>query len=416
MVTNERRKPIVLVFARYYLPGFRAGGPIRTLANVIDQLGDEFDFYVVTQDHDHGDLTPYPGISTETWISVGKAKVYYVRWQIIFSISNLIRLIRSIDCDIVYHNSYFNPLFTLQYFFARRFGLIPDRVSIIAPRGEFSIGALKIKRIRKLIYIKIVRMLRFFDRLYWQASSPFEAEDIRRVMKVQVAGGSIGWIKTVGNLVVAPDLIKFNTSKNIHSSAIVRPHTPLQICFLSRVCEMKNLTFALKALASVRSCVHFNIYGPKEDDSYWKKCESLIKDLPGNVSVKYMGAVAPDNVYDVMRQHDLFLLPTLGENFGHVIFEALTAGLPLLISDRTPWRNLEEKGVGWDLALENPAYFAEKIDEVSSWTTREYEVLEKSIDDCLLFRGNDLGAVVANRNLFLDALEHSLRIVENKTI
>jgi glycosyltransferase involved in cell wall biosynthesis len=48
------------------------------------------------------------------------------------------------------------------------------------------------------------------------------------------------------------------------------------------------------------------------------------------------------------------LLPTAGESFGYVIFEALAAGCPVLISDRTPWRDLDRSGVGWDLPLSRP--------------------------------------------------------------
>lgn len=34
----------ILTLADYYLPGYKAGGPIRTLANMVDMLGDEFKF------------------------------------------------------------------------------------------------------------------------------------------------------------------------------------------------------------------------------------------------------------------------------------------------------------------------------------------------------------------------------------
>jgi glycosyltransferase involved in cell wall biosynthesis len=43
----------------------------------------------------------------------------------------------------------------------------------------------------------------------------------------------------------------------------------------------------------------------------------------------------------------------LGENFGHVILEALGAGCPVVISDQTPWSHLQEKGVGWTLPLDD---------------------------------------------------------------
>jgi glycosyltransferase involved in cell wall biosynthesis len=54
-------------------------------------------------------------------------------------------------------------------------------------------------------------------------------------------------------------------------------------------------------------------------------------------------------------------MPTLGENFGHIFLEALAAGCPLMISDRTPWLELEAKGIGWDLSLDKPEVWIEKL-------------------------------------------------------
>ena len=65
---------------------------------------------------------------------------------------------------------------------------------------------------------------------------------------------------------------------------------------------------------------------------------------------------------DVVRElegHHVFLFPTLGENYGHVIQEALSAGCVALISDQTPWQDLEASGVGASIPLEEPEHFAD---------------------------------------------------------
>ena len=59
--------------------------------------------------------------------------------------------------------------------------------------------------------------------------------------------------------------------------------------------------------------------------------------------------------------YDLFLLPTRGENFCHAVFDALEAGLPVLISDQTPWQDLA--GAGYALPLAEPAAFATAIEQ-----------------------------------------------------
>ena len=59
-----------------------------------------------------------------------------------------------------------------------------------------------------------------------------------------------------------------------------------------------------------------------------------------------------------------FFLPTKGENFGHVIFEALTSGCVVLISDRTPWKELHGRNAGWALPLSDNRNFADKLREL----------------------------------------------------
>src|SRR4051812_11201747 len=51
---DEAAKPCILTFSRFYLPGFRAGGPIRSISRLVECLGDEFQFRIVTADRDAG--------------------------------------------------------------------------------------------------------------------------------------------------------------------------------------------------------------------------------------------------------------------------------------------------------------------------------------------------------------------------
>lgn len=53
-----KSKVVILCLMSEYLPGFRSGGPIRTIANLINQLGDEFEIRVICRDRDLGDFFP----------------------------------------------------------------------------------------------------------------------------------------------------------------------------------------------------------------------------------------------------------------------------------------------------------------------------------------------------------------------
>ena len=70
------------------------------------------------------------------------------------------------------------------------------------------------------------------------------------------------------------------------------------------------------------------------------------------------------DVANVFAANDLFFFPTHGENFGHVLYEALSAGCPLLISDQTFFRNVQKMGAGWDIKLENTDDFKQKLEEI----------------------------------------------------
>ena len=399
-------RPVVLTFARYYLPGYRAGGPIRSIANLVELLGDEFEFRVVTLDRDLGDERPYPGIRPDTWMRLGKGWVYYVS-QDRFSFRNAAAILNSTPHNLIYLNSFFDPRFTQQVLICWRFGKNVRRPIVLAPRGEFSAGALRIKRIKKIVFIMMIKALRIYQGLVWQASSALEAEDILRELSVGRRSGLGGMISITGNLVVAPDLVpsRDESGPECIPTTARKLGGPLRVCFLSRISPMKNLDYALRLLALVRVAVRFCIYGPIEDAAYWAECQSLIAALPPNIHVEYMGMVEHPHVVQTLAQHDVFLFPTRGENFGHVIHEALRAGLTLIISNNTPWKQLEENGVGWALPLENPAAFAQRIAHVASWTSQDYFRVANDARALASQVSNTPDVIDANRNLFLNLIK-----------
>src|SRR5439155_21020722 len=98
-----------------------------------------------------------------------------------------------------------------------------------------------------------------------------------------------------------------------------------RLVFISRVSRKKNLDLILRSLQGVSAPVEFDIYWPLEDAGYWSKCESLMHQIPPFVQVRYRGELAPSDVPRTFAQYDAFIFPTLGENFGHIIAESLSA-------------------------------------------------------------------------------------------
>lgn len=175
---------------------------------------------------------------------------------------------------------------------------------------------------------------------------------------------------------------------------------PLRLLFLSRITPMKNLDFALRVLARVRTPVEFSIVGPVRDQQYWQRCQGLIDRLPDHIKVSVEGGVPHSHVTSLMATFDLLFLPTRGENYGHVIPEALSSGTPVLIADTTPWRNLERAGVGWDLPLSDEAAFAAAIEKAATIAPGEYLSWRRRAADYARQRLADSGVLEANRSLF----------------
>ncbi|MBX3349511.1 MAG: glycosyltransferase [Nitrospira sp.] len=383
-------KITVLTFARYYLPGFKAGGPIRTISNMVEALGDEFDFRIVCSDRDFMDGSAYRNVAPASWTRVGKAWVYYtppLRW----SMCRWMRLLRDTPHDIVYLNSLFDPRYTLSLLWANRMRGPKARRVVLAPRGEFSNGALGIKSWKKIPFLRTAKLLGLYQDLIWHASTPDEAADIQQRMG------------TSNHVVVARNFPTRNFLKT-RPNVIQDPNDALRIVFLSRITRMKNLDYALDVLSHSTVKIQFDIWGTLEDRQYWQECQTLMRKMPAHVTVKYFGAAEHSMVANILSDYDMLFLPTRGENFGHVISEALSVGTAVLISNRTFWRNLNHAGVGWDLPLENgDVAFRMAIEE--AWHKVKASRLEwrRTVLQFAETQFNDTSILEANRSVFRHA-------------
>ena len=398
-IGTERARPIVLVFTTFYLPGYRGGGPIRSIANLVERLSDDFEFCIFTMDRDLHDAQPYQGVNVDAWNTVGKARVFYASASM-RTLAGTIRLLRETRYDVLYLNSFFDRKFTLLPLLASRLRLVRRRPIILAPRGEFSAGAFRLKFWKKGPFTKLAKFVGLYSEVIWHASTELEASDIRH------AQGERGVsIAVARNVSVAPDLTDvFPANMSFVEGARVRDDNSFHVVFLSRISPMKNLDFALEVLARVKVPVRFTIFGPQEDPTYWAGCQKLIAQMPRHVAVTYGGSIQHDQVRATLAKFDLFFLPTRGENFGHVFLEAWSAGVPVLVSDQTPWRGLESLQVGWDVPLDDPEQFVRTLELAARLDIGERVQMRKCCIEFARERSDDAEALELNRNLFSAAL------------
>ncbi|NOQ12884.1 MAG: glycosyltransferase, partial [Methyloprofundus sp.] len=231
---------------------------------------------------------------------------------------------------------------------------------IIAPRGELQDNALEIKKTKKNIYLFCCQLLKLHKDTHFHSTDVIETHRIKSIF-------SDNQVSELANAVKVHQFKPLSKKEN-----------QLKLIFISRISKKKNLDYAIKILHSVKSHVQMDIYGPTEDTRYWHQCLALIKKLPANIQVHYKGSLGPEDVMPTMRQYHAFFLPTKSENFGHVIVEAMQSGLIPVISNQTPWINLEDNAAGWDIALSDENKFIQLIETLYRMNDKIYTEFSES--------------------------------------
>jgi len=349
-------KQKVFICSEYYKPGFLGGGPIQSVFNLTNLLSNNFQFFVLTKNFDlNQKLNPY-NLKINKWITqnnnsqiryVNSFRYYFFTWIQLFIIKP----------NFIYLNSFFSVGTRTNLFQAMFYSFFYNCKIILAPRGEFDNGALSIKSIKKYLFINFFNIISN-SKIIFQATTKKEKELIEKQIKNKQ-------IITANNIPKLVQLKRDKTNKNPLISKFV---------FISRISPKKNLLFAIECLkeARVKGSIEFIIIGPFEDKDYWNKCKHELKKLPENICVNVLGPIPNHKIDPFLRSCHYLFFPTLGENFGHVIYESLANGLPIVISEHTPWEEGFKNGV-FALPLANKAAFVSIISKLHEFNQDEYD-------------------------------------------
>lgn len=334
----------ILIVAAGFLPGKKYGGPPVSVDNFCS-LMQQSDVYIVTSNHDMGQQTPYADIE-EGWNDRGNCKVLYLP-DSQYTKKRFEQVIREVQPDTIYLQGLFQSCVVPMLRLARKYNIR----TVLAPRGELCAGAMR-KKYKKYPYILALHMFGLLKNVEFQSTSEEETRGIRKFLK---ASDKRIWFLT--NIPSVPRCQYRSAEKKAGQARLI---------FLSRIVSKKNLDYALDCLKTVDSDIVFHIYGSLEDAAYWKFCQDKIAQLPENVTVEYKGLLGHDAVHETFAGYDAFLFPTKSENYGHVIAESLVVGTPVIISDQTPWLDMEQNQAGWAIPLSAPETFSEKIEQLAA--------------------------------------------------
>jgi glycosyltransferase involved in cell wall biosynthesis len=374
------KRPVVAVVTDYLPPATR-GGAMRALNAMLEALCNDVEFHIITRDHDAltGELFDVAGVGR--WVEAGAIRVLRLPRESL-TVETITQAIVALRPDMIYANSLFSRL-TQRVLWARWRGRIKGILLVIAPEGELDAGALAIKPWRKRIWLELARRTGLIAGVLWKAANQLEAAAIGQSVPSAIA--------TILPYLPARTPVPGNHNRKVAGM--------LRLLFLSRISRKKNLGFLLELLRTVSARTELTIVGPVEDEAHWAECRAIIGSLPSTVSVVYAGPCQPEAVWSYYQNADAFVLPTLGENYGYVIEDALRAGCPPVISDRTPWQAIADGGAGFVLPLE-AGRWTEVLTYLAAMDETQHSGLRQRAVDVLSSKDTGTGLAEAYVELF----------------
>lgn len=355
----------VIIFIDWFAPAYKAGGPIQSIVNLVSQPieGVEYRIICSNKDLDGGLLE---GIRYNEWVP------YNAYTQVWYNAEN--KNVRRVLKDVGHWKPdifFVNGIYSFYYnFLPLLFGKAEKK--IISARGMLHTGALSQKSGKKKIYLALWRLLGFHRRYFFHATNTNEEQFIKAVF------GPKTRVYVAANL---PRVLEAGLSRGKKQNA-------LELISIGLISPMKNYKHVLQALRHCKAEINYTIYGPVKDFAYWAECRQIIEGLPSNICVQYKGDLPSVKVPEALAKAQVFILPSKSENFGHAIYEAFTAGLPVITSHNTPWNGLREAQAGINISPENDyelskaiCFFAAANEaELGKWSAGARAYAEKAVD------------------------------------
>lgn len=203
---------------------------------------------------------------------------------------------------------------------------------IISTRGMLEPWALKHRRLKKLIAWHIYQKRDLCSASVIHATSVKEAGNLRK-------------LGVTNPICVIPN----GVAKVKYTDIYPKPYASgkKRILFVGRLHQVKGLINLVRAWDQIRSTDwEIIIVGPDED-GHKAEIEREIALYNLQNFFTFYGPVNDSHKWSHYYAADLFVLPSYSENFGIVVAEALSAGLPVITTHGTPWRELENRNCGW---------------------------------------------------------------------
>ncbi|MBB1149741.1 glycosyltransferase [Myroides sp. NP-2] len=384
----------ILIFIPHFEPGFKFGGPIRSIKALINLLNNKIQFTVFTSNHDYGDKVSYSNIMFNKVLRKDDYDIIYYSGGFI---GILMFIKNNYRYDTIYLNSFFHFRYSIWIIFLKKLRLINNKI-VLSPRGEFNEGALNIRRIKKKLFLYFSKGIHLYKNIVWHATTNEE------VLAIESIFGDTATIK------YAPVLPSAFAFKKDNDKSIVKKPCDLKLVFLSRISKIKNLDYLLTELFLIsnevkdtKANIVLDVFGPISDVSFWNECKCIIEaNKSNNIKVTYKGEVEYEEVFGILRNYHYWVLPTLGENYGQAIADSLVANCPIIISDKTPWtEDVKRYNLGFVIELKEH-FLKDVILECLNFNNDEYANYRCNVKSYIDNHLSDEDSIEKNLNIFLD--------------
>ncbi len=144
--------------------------------------------------------------------------------------------------------------------------------------------------------------------------------------------------------------------------------------FLSRIHPVKGLLTLVEAWKTVRPPGWRVVVAGPDEGGHRKTVEKAVATAGLGDVFEFVGPVKDEAKGRLYREADLFILPTMSENFGLVVAEALAYRVPVITTTGAPWRGLLDHSCGWWVQPE-AAQLASAIREATELSSVEREAM-----------------------------------------
>lgn len=228
----------------------------------------------------------------------------------------------------------------------------------VSPRGELFDAALGIKKTRKKLLLKSYLLLYRKAKYIWVTT-------LAEKICAQKYFYDFMDIKVIPNGIEFDSLFKPLNRKDREYFLFVGRIAPIK--------NIENIILAYQRLGdNIKDEIPLWIAG-QGDSKYLEKLQSLVNTSSDSNRIKFIGHISGEEKKRIMSKAICGFLVSKSENFGNVILEFLSNGVPVITTNNLPWEHLNDLGIGITVEQGNTLSISKEMRYLSTIPNEQYE-------------------------------------------